>query len=524
MRVNLPVNDKEVPVHEGERLISTTDLKGVIESANETFSRVAGFTLEELQGKAHNLVRHPEMPETVYQNFWDTLKADKTWMGVVKNRCKNGNYYWVSAYVSPVFQNGQQVGYQSVRTSVTEDQKKRASNLYGRLRAGKRVRSRWKLSNLRHRITLPAALGAATLVAAWALTALAPLWAQAALLIIGAGLCVAGPWLASQRLDSLSRSARDVFDNPVGNVTYGNGHDVVAEAELALAMQRSRINALRGRIEDMTDTLAESARESSAAAEGGHDAISRQTVEIEQVVTAIEEMAATVQDVSRNTAEASSATDEVAAQSEQGRAVIGQTTEAMRSLAVRVGDTAGAMQELREETHTIGGILQVINGIAEQTNLLALNAAIEAARAGESGRGFAVVASEVRELAARVTKSTSDISGMIESLEFRAQKAVDNMQQSREAANQVADDAEESSRVSIEIQSAVERIRDMNLQIATAAEEQSAVADELSRRINSVNENAGDAESMARRTQDTSVGLVGMVEELRGVLIQFAGR
>jgi len=307
-------------------------------------------------------------------------------------------------------------------------------------------------------------------------------------------------------------------------VTYGNGHDVVAETELALAMQRSRINALLGRIEDMTDTLADSARESSVAAEGGHDAISRQTGEIEQVVTAIEEMAATVQDVSRNTAEASSATDEVAAQSEQGRAVVGQTTAAMRSLAVRVGDTAGAMQELRDETRTIGGILQVINGIAEQTNLLALNAAIEAARAGESGRGFAVVASEVRELAARVAKSTSDISSMIESLESRAQKTVDTMQQSREAANQVADDAEKSSRVSVEIQSAVERIRDMNLQIATAAEEQSAVADELSRRINSVNENAGVAENMAQRTQDTSVGLVGMVEELRGVLIQFARR
>lgn len=524
MRVNLPVTSKEEPVREGDRLISTTNLKGVIESANQTFCRVAGFSLDELQGKAHNLVRHPDMPESVYRNFWDTLKADKPWMGIVKNRCKNGDYYWVSAYVSPVFHNGEQTGYQSVRTAATEDQKQRAADVYARLRADKPLRSRWQLSNLRHRIALPALFGAILLIAAWGLSGFVPLPAQIVMLMFGAALCVAGPWQASRRLEGLSRSARAVFDNPVGNVTYGNGHDVVAEVELALAMQRSRINALRGRIEDMTEALADSARDSSAAAEGGHDAIARQGSEIEQVVTAIEEMAATVQDVSRNTAEASSATDEVAAQSERGRATIGRTTEAMRGLAVRVGDTAQAMEELREETRTIGSILQVINGIAEQTNLLALNAAIEAARAGDSGRGFAVVATEVRELAGRVTKSTRDISAMIDSLEVRAQKAADTMQHSREAASQVADDAEESSRVSIEIQTAVERIRDMNLQIATAAEQQSSVADELSRRINSVNQNAGEAESMAQRTQHTSEGLVAMVDELRGVLMQFGGR
>ena len=524
MRVNLPVNDREEPVNKGDRLISTTNLKGVIESANETFCRIAGFQLDELRGKAHNLVRHPDMPESVYKNFWDTLKADRPWMGVVKNRCKNGDYYWVSAYVSPVYVNGRQTGFQSVRTQASEAQKSRAASLYARLRAGKPLRSPWTLTNLRHRILLPAVLGSLLLIAGWAAQDLAPLPVQLALLVAGTLLAVLGPWRASQRLDGLSRTARRIFDNPVGNVTYGAGHDVVAEAELAFAMQSSRINALRGRLEDMSNTLAESAREGSAAADGGHDAIARQGNEIEQVVTAIEEMAATVQDVSRNTAEASSATDEVAHQSEQGRATIGKTTEAMRSLAIRVGDTAQAMEQLREETRTIGSILQVINGIAEQTNLLALNAAIEAARAGESGRGFAVVASEVRELAARVSKATGDIASMIDSLESRAQSAVDTMQESRTAANSVADDAEESSRVSGEILAAVERIRDMNLQIATAAEEQSAVAEELSRRINSVNDNAGEAEDMARRTQTNSESLVELVDELRGVLIQFDDR
>ena len=143
MRVNLPVTDREEVVREGERLISTTNLKGVIQSANDAFVRVSGFSEDELRGKAHNIVRHPDMPEAVYQDFWDTLKAGKPWMGVVKNRCKNGDYYWVSAYVAPVFEDGKQVGYQSVRTRATEAQKRRAARVYARMRAGKAPAGVW---------------------------------------------------------------------------------------------------------------------------------------------------------------------------------------------------------------------------------------------------------------------------------------------------------------------------------------------------------------------------------------------
>ncbi|MBW5416402.1 PAS domain-containing protein, partial [Pseudomonas sp. MAG002Y] len=124
---------------ESERLISTTNLKGQITYCNDAFVAISGFTREELIGSPHNLVRHPDMPEGVFGHMWDTLKQGKAWMGIVKNRCKNGDYYWVNAYVTPIWENGQMVGYESVRVLPTADQIRRADVMYTRLREGKRA-------------------------------------------------------------------------------------------------------------------------------------------------------------------------------------------------------------------------------------------------------------------------------------------------------------------------------------------------------------------------------------------------
>ncbi len=110
MRENLPVTGTEYPLNEGEDLISSTDLKGRIRNANDAFVRVSGFDWEELHGSAHNIVRHPDMPEAAYADMWATLQSDRAWMGIVKNRRKNGDHYWVDAFVTPAYENGQKVG------------------------------------------------------------------------------------------------------------------------------------------------------------------------------------------------------------------------------------------------------------------------------------------------------------------------------------------------------------------------------------------------------------------------------
>ena len=97
MRVNTPVIDREVPFPEGTSLVSKTNLKGVITFVNQAFVDISGYSEAELIGQAHNLVRHPDMPQEAFLDLWNTVNAGRPWSGVVKNRCKNGEYYWVNA-------------------------------------------------------------------------------------------------------------------------------------------------------------------------------------------------------------------------------------------------------------------------------------------------------------------------------------------------------------------------------------------------------------------------------------------
>ncbi|MDH0900650.1 PAS domain-containing methyl-accepting chemotaxis protein [Comamonas aquatica] len=115
MKKNLPVTTQHVDIAPGITLVSKTDLKGIITYANEAFINVSGFALEELQGHSHNIVRHPDMPPAVFEDMWKVLHSGKPWQGLVKNRCKNGDFYWVDACVVPVRRNEQTIGYMSVR-------------------------------------------------------------------------------------------------------------------------------------------------------------------------------------------------------------------------------------------------------------------------------------------------------------------------------------------------------------------------------------------------------------------------
>ena len=139
MRVNMPVTQNEVKLTPGQNIVSKTTPKGVITYINRDFIEISGFTEPELIGQAHNLIRHPDMPQAAFKDLWDTVKAGKPWRGIVKNRCKNGDFYWVEANVTPIWSSGQIVEYMSVRTRPTEQQIRAAEALYARMNAGEVV-------------------------------------------------------------------------------------------------------------------------------------------------------------------------------------------------------------------------------------------------------------------------------------------------------------------------------------------------------------------------------------------------
>lgn len=136
MKRNIPVTQVEHDYPAEERLISETDLRGIITTANASFCAVSGYTAEELIGKPHNIVRHPDMPRAAFKDMWDTIQAGQRWVGIVKNRCKNGDHYWVKAFVSPVVVDGKIVGYRSVRRKPTREEIREAEELYRRMNSG----------------------------------------------------------------------------------------------------------------------------------------------------------------------------------------------------------------------------------------------------------------------------------------------------------------------------------------------------------------------------------------------------
>jgi len=139
MRKNLPVTDNEIMMRDDQVIISETNLKGIITEVDQDFIDMSGFTREELIGKNHNIIRHPDMPPSAFQWLWDTIRAGEPWTGFVKNRCKNGDYYWVQANVTPVIENGQVTGYVSVRTKPSRQEIEAADKLYQAINAGKVV-------------------------------------------------------------------------------------------------------------------------------------------------------------------------------------------------------------------------------------------------------------------------------------------------------------------------------------------------------------------------------------------------
>jgi hemerythrin-like metal-binding protein len=241
----------------------------------------------------------------------------------------------------------------------------------------------------------------------------------------------------------------------------------------------------------------------------------------DQLATATDEMAATVHEIAKNTETARSqaiVADQAAA---KGMTVVQQTIELIRGMAATITNSANAVNELEQNSSQIGDIVDVIRSISEQTNLLALNAAIEAARAGEAGRGFAVVADEVRSLAKRTQDSTAQIQAMIEKLQSGTQTAVKNMRQTAEASESAVEHAMLAGTSLQSIQQTVAEMADMNTQVATASEEQTAVANEISRNVTTIADIAQTVLKVAQTNKlQASMSMVS-AEEISLLMGQF---
>ncbi|MBD9504059.1 HAMP domain-containing protein [Pseudomonas sp. PDM17] len=346
--------------------------------------------------------------------------------------------------------------------------------------------------------------------------------ASAALaLLVGALASLLITWMIVRPLRQVIGMARRIAEGDLSVSIEVRRKDEVGQLMGAVGSMAGSLRGIVSRLSDGVGQITASAQALSSVTERTQHGVNSQKAETDQVATAMNQMAATVHDVARNAEEAASSAEQADGKVASGQDVVRQTLGRIEQLADAVRAATQSIEQLGRESQSIGSVLDVIKNVAEQTNLLALNAAIEAARAGEQGRGFAVVADEVRALARRTQQSTAEIETLIAALQSGANTSVQRMQRSHALVEMTVGDAVQTEAALGTIASAVAVIHQMNQQIAAASEQQSAVAEEISRSVSSIRGIADESAQAMESTASSSVELAQLSRELQGLVGQF---
>ncbi|MBT9568816.1 MAG: PAS domain-containing protein [Thiobacillus sp.] len=487
MRSNLPVTQVECALKDGDTVVSKTDLDGVITYVNQSFVDISGFTKAELIGAPLSMVQHPEMPAEALADHREALKAGRSWAGVVKSRCKNGDHYWAMENAAPIIENHRITGYASIRVKPSRAQVRAAESAYQSIKSGdtsfeirngsvirRSLVQRWTLlTNLSLKTLLFAAAGAFTaLFAGMSVLAWSAMGAESAssldwlLGISLAGIPMAlGVSVLTYRVVviPLEHSREEVDRMSSGDLT---GHiEACGITELADLMQSLRVlqintKLLVGQIQEATELVNISAAE---IASGNSDLSSRtesQASSLEETASSMEQLTSTVKQNAESARHANQLVHSTADIAQNGGEIAGKVVETMASI--------------KQSSRKIADIIGVIDGIAFQTNILALNAAVEAARAGEQGRGFAVVASEVRNLAQRSAGAAKEIKMLIEDSVSKV-----------DAGGKLVDETGEAMD---DIVTSVQLVADIVRGIAEASQEQSTGIEQVNHAVGQMDE------------------------------------
>ncbi len=471
---NQNIINEGVDYPEDYKILSTTDLDSIITHVNKDFVDVCGYREDELIGKPHNLVRHPDMPKAAFGDLWATIKQGKSWMGLVKNRCKDGKYYWVNAFVTPIRRDGKICEYQSVRTKPSRQLTDRAQACYDAVNAGKSAKPKFG-ANIVTKLLL------AWLISVMAVASIhfipASLVPVAIIIAIGSfGLPL---YRLHKRFSHMLSISKQVHDNPLNQFVYTGYTDELSHLELSLRMQKAEILAVIGRIKDSGEHLQQGLEEHQSQNQANQEQLVEQSSNLEQVVTAMGQMNASVNEIAQSTTSSTAEIHELVEQLAATKQALQDSQNATLEITQLLEDSSDSISALDKQCQSVNQALEVIESLAEQTNLLALNAAIEAARAGSAGRGFAVVADEVRNLATRSQSSAQEIHDIIDNLSKTTAMAVQQMGQGRELTEKSVSSDKLLEQNILSVADVMAIIEANGEQIAVAAEEQATVVNQI---------------------------------------------
>jgi len=513
MRKNLPITDVEYALVPGLSIVSKTNLKGKITYVNQYFIEVSGFTEEELIGSPHNMVRHPDMPSGAFADMWDTLEAGMPWTGLIKNRRKNGDFYWVRANVTPIREADQVVGYMSVRTMPAREQVREAQQLYSRINAGTAqgialkhgevVFTGWRgrLASLRNMplsasisinmsilCLLILGLGTAAL-SGYADGGFGRTWiagATAAGVVMCARLWYSLRANIVRPLLSATQTARTIAGGDLATGFETGRRGEIGQLLGALQQMNVNLRSIIGDVRANVERITAGSREIAEGNLGLSGRTESQAASLEETASSLEQLAATVKNNADNAVQANELALSASAVAGKGGKIVAQVVT--------------TMSDISDSSKKIVDIISLIDGIAFQTNILALNAAVEAARAGEQGRGFAVVASEVRSLAQRSSAAAKEIKSLIDVSVSKVEAGTQLVNQAGATMN--------------DILASIERVTTIMGDISQASREQNAGIDQVNQAIShmdqSTQQNAAlveQAAAAAAALEEQAVGL-----------------
>ncbi|WP_346797812.1 methyl-accepting chemotaxis protein [Halomonas sp. Bachu 37] len=523
MRNNGPTTQKEFSLRDDDVLISKTDPRSYITYANRRFMEISGFDYDELLDSPHNLVRHPDMPPSVFADMWRDLQAGRYWSGLVKNRRKNGDHYWVRANVVPIRESGELQGFASIRVKAGAEEIAHVEEVYrdireggGRygVRHGKPYR-RGLLHGLarldRHGLQTRTALVSSAMLLATASIGMAAAWRlhdvapDAALWLGGAGV-VGGALMATLnwRAGEATRRSLQRANDFALQVAAGN-----LKAELP-ALGRGELSQMLGSLNFMRRSLEGLIGDVSGRVGVVSPAVSGLMRNNEAMAGRLEQQAASVQQTAASAEQISATVSQSAAHARQAsQATVGNVAEVDQA-ARTMQALAASMQAITRQAENMAGIVGTIDSIAFQTNILALNASVEAARAGEHGRGFAVVAQEVRKLASQSADAAHQVQGLIG-------RARDEIEQGQEHTG-------EAEAAMQRIRDASHRVNDLMRDISTATTEQSEGIGQISQAIGEIDRATQASAGSMHDYRAATASLNAEVEALSHSALAFLSR
>jgi aerotaxis receptor len=481
MQAQASGSGKECFLEAGKPIVTKTNLEGRITYANDSFVRISGFTREELVGSHHNIVRHPDMPKEAFADLWRVIKQGNPWRGLVKNRTKDGDYYWVEAFVTPLTENGRIVGYMSVRSTPARADVEATETLYAAVRAGRdrfpATPSPSPLSRLRSGVFglcgAIAVAGSVVAVLAGGIPALLGGAVAVLAVVLGGRLELA----LFRPLGRVSEALLQIDEGRLDQrISLGGGLPAIAGQ-----LEATRIH-LRAMFADVlvstrdVDSGAENLEQSMAALAQEAQV---QRERIMQIAAAMEQMSVSINEISGNTQSSLDAAGQTETQAVSGIDSVEAGATLSGEAVNTVEESRRRLEEVAASIRQISGVSQIIKDIADQTNLLALNAAIEAARAGDTGRGFAVVADEVRTLAERTANSTLDIGKLVSEISRQSELAVDAMHKAVEQVARTRGSFDGSGDRLRQIHDASTRAAHFAREIASMLEQQSSASHEI---------------------------------------------